>query len=60
MTKAKTVTLIISALALLVSQQISAETVETQTQQEQAKERFPQTAVQAERHRLTYAQVAFL
>ncbi len=60
MTKAKTVTLIISALALLVGQEISAGTVETQTQQEQAREQFPQTALQAERHRLTYAPAAFL
>ena len=60
MTKAKTVTLIISALALLVGQQISARTMETQTQQEQAKARFPQTAQTAERHRLTYAPAAFL
>ena len=60
MTKAKTVTLIISALALVVGQQISAGTVKTQTQQEQAQERFPQTALQAERHLLTYAPAAFL
>lgn len=60
MTKAKTVTLIISALALLVGQQISAGTMETQTQKEQAKARFPQTAQTAERHRLTYAPAAFL
>jgi hypothetical protein len=60
MTTAKTVTLIISALAVLVGQQISAGTMETPTEQPQAKARFPQTALQAERHRLTYAPAAFL
>ena len=60
MTTAKTVTLIISALAVLVGQQISAGTMETSTEQPQAKARFPQTALQAERHRLTYAPAAFL
>ena len=60
MTRAKTVTLIISALALLVGQQISAGSMETPTEQPQAKERFPQTVQQAERHRLTYAPAAFL
>jgi len=60
MTRAKTVTLIVSAMALLVGQQISAGTMETPTQQEQAKARFPQTALQGERHRLTYAPAAFL
>ena len=53
MTRAKTVTLIISALAMLVSQQISAGSMETTKEQPQAKVRFPQTAQQAERHRLT-------
>ena len=53
-------TLIISALAVLVGQQISAGTMETPTEQPQAKARFPQTAQQAERHRLTYAPAAFL
>ena len=48
MTRAKTVTLIISALAVLVGQQISAGTMETPTEQPQAKARFPQTALQAE------------
>jgi hypothetical protein len=43
MTTAKTVTLIISALAVLVGQQISAGTMETPTEQPQAKARFPQT-----------------
>ena len=47
-------------MALLVGQQISAGTMETPTQQEQAKARFPQTALQGERHRLTYAPAAFL
>tara|TARA_A100001011_G_scaffold197617_1_gene205897 strand:- start:464 stop:694 length:231 start_codon:yes stop_codon:yes gene_type:complete len=60
MTTAKTVTLIISALAVLVGQQISAGTMEKPTEQPQAKARFPQTALQAERHRLTYAPAAFL
>ena len=53
-------TLIISALAVLVGQQISAGTMEKPTEQPQAKARFPQTALQAERHRLTYAPAAFL
>ena len=60
MTTAKTVTLIISALAVLVGQQISAGTMETPMEQPQAKARFPQTAQQAERHRLTDAPAAFL
>ena len=61
MTTAKTVTLIISVLTLLVGQQISAGTVKQPTeQQSQAQGRFPQTALTAERHRLTYATAAFL
>ena len=60
MTRAKTVTLIISALAVLVGQQISAGSMETTKEQPQAKVRFPQTAQQAERHLLTYAPAAFL
>ena len=60
MTRAKTVNLIISALAVLVGQQISARTMETPTEQPQAKARFPQTDLQAEQHRLTYAPAAFL
>ena len=60
MGKEKAITLIISALAVLVGQQISAGTMETPTEQPQAKAQFPQTALQAERHRLTYAPAAFL
>ena len=61
MTTAKTVTLIISVLTLLVGQQISAETVKQPTeQQSQAQGRFPQKAQAAERHQLTYAPAAFL
>ena len=52
MGKEKAITLIISALAVLVGQQISAGTMETPTEQPQAKARFPQTAQQAERNGL--------
>ena len=60
MRKEKAITLIVSALAVLMGQQIRPGTMETTTEQPQAKARFPQTALQAERHRLTYAPAAFL
>ena len=60
MGKEKAITLIISALAVLVGHQNSAGTKETPTEQPPAKARVPQTALQAERHRLTDAPAAFL